>query len=477
MRSRLSLAAIRRVPPFALAGLAAALVVHVWLAASIISQPLGVNTLPDERSVLWPFSQSFVHMSGPGADLYSVVEAGSRLRAGENPYNFFVNSGRLPYLYPFRYLPGAAYIVSLPLSYIAPRPLFVGWALLLEATLFVFVILILRAAPGRWWGPALAILLLLSFPFFVELHMGQFSFLAMALAGMALLVRSKLLRAGLIVFGALLKIFPVLAAVPLLLTGKAGDGRTVVARSGWTLPAGLALLCLSQLALFLVFGDWWRLFYAINYQKWSGLVGGNFSPLYGIYLLSGDLGYVWTNAAWRKLQSAASLLAFLPVLWLVWRRRGAELLVSGAALLLAFLVCLVATWEHTYSAVVACGVLLCLGLARRRELALSSGARVVGSGSCWSDGSSLAMLGFGLCVWAALPTPYFLLSGGSEGMQVDPVSAWPRSAAYLYVFWKVLPLLGLYGTALVALFYSPPELPQSEERISPKNDRSIGAGS
>jgi len=165
-----------------------------------------------------------------GVDFNAVYMAGYYIRSGESLYRVPTQDEGIPHT-RFRYPPPAAWIVGLPASLIPKRHYALGgimWAVLLECLLILNINLSIRHA-GKGAPPVvLAAFWLLFFPFAVEMHMGQFSFLAGCfIFWSALALRRE--RPGLAVLlwipAVLLKIYPFLL-VPVYVR-RAGWRRTV----------------------------------------------------------------------------------------------------------------------------------------------------------------------------------------------------------------------------------------------------------
>ena len=169
--------------------IASALIVHVVLVVSIARQPFDVNVgSPAQRSLIWSLHNDTVHRAGPGVDFFGIYQAGLQVRAGRSPYRGVVGPSPLPYAYPYRYLPIVAETFGRVALLASPRVAYLGWLSVLEMTLLLLCAGLLRRAPSlwlRWVGPCI---LLLSSPYLLELHMGQFSFMTAALLVVALVL-------------------------------------------------------------------------------------------------------------------------------------------------------------------------------------------------------------------------------------------------------------------------------------------------
>jgi hypothetical protein len=425
----------REAPLLIRLALAAALALHLAVLVSIARQPLDVNVAaPDQRSLIWPLHNDTVHRIGPGADFFCVYHAGLQLRAGRSPYQPAAGREAVPYYYPFRYLPIVAETLGRAVVAVGPRAAYLAWLSVLEATLLLLCLGLLRYAPSeslRWVGPCL---LLLSSPYFLELHMGQFSFLTAALYVTALILctteslyrRLAWLAAATYAGAVLLKIFP-LVAFPALMRNRTGRRCAAIA---------VGSLLVSAVPLFLLHGDWWRDFAAANLSagQMSGLDAGNHGLLFVVFQAARDLGLNWTPQRWKITCWTAQILFLGAASLAALMSRPPSPIVSGAALYLGHTLSYFQIWEHHLSGAVVVGVALLWGLegsdARRWER-LTATAAVV-------------------CL--ALPTPFRLFDHALDVHLWDPSGTWPHYAHYLLPLCKAGPALALYGVSLSTLF-------------------------
>ncbi|MHB8419040.1 MAG: glycosyltransferase 87 family protein [Myxococcales bacterium] len=414
------------------AALAVAAAVHLILVVSIARQPFDVNFAhPEARSLIWRVHSATIHRAGPAADFLVMYQVGRQLEAGHSPYGYSAPVAGVPYYYPFRYLPIVAETLGRALTVFRPRTGWLLWIGLLEAVLAAVAVVLARAAPSptlRWAGPCL---LLLSSPYFLELHMGQFSFLTAALFVTALLAISGQgrVREGVAwasyAASALLKVVPIVA-LPALVRDRRGRRCAAVA---------VILMVGLSLPLFWAHPDWWRDFAETNLNggRMAGLDNDNHGFMKVVFLIGQDVGLAWNPARWglaiRAAQAlflgAASLLAFLA---------GDAFLIGGTALYLGFTLSYSAVWEHHMSGILVVGLALLWGLAGD---AASSASRA---------------LAWGALVVLALPTPFFFFDRHPDPRVWDPSGPWPHYALYLMPLSKAGPVLVLYGVALWALW-------------------------
>ncbi|HUK61973.1 MAG TPA: glycosyltransferase 87 family protein, partial [Dongiaceae bacterium] len=182
--------------------MALAALAHVAIVATLFAGP---------RPVFWRLHNDTVHRAGPGADFYGLYHAAWNMAHGASPYDLHPDPVT-PYFYPFRYLPIVAE-AGRPLLLVPPATAHRIWIVADEAILLALVLVLARRFPGRGLRSFAIVTLLLSSPFFLELYMGQFTFAAIALAAIGLLVPWG---APVYAAGSVLKVVPMLAAPALV---------------------------------------------------------------------------------------------------------------------------------------------------------------------------------------------------------------------------------------------------------------------
>jgi hypothetical protein len=288
------------------------------------------------------------------------------------------------------------------------------WVVLVELSLLLFLRvwwLSPADAKARRWG---TVLLLLSTPFFLELHVGQFTFLATAVCATAMLlprsdVRGRL-SAGVLAFsGVFLKLFP-LAALPAMRSRP------------FRAPLVGALAAVAVLgAGALVYPDASRELLRLNaFDDTARPHPGHISLLhvFRLILVAGGLpvsGETWGVVA--PLVLVAGLAAIAILVWR-WRLDGVPAFVL---LMLGFLLLFYRAGEHHWSATL---LLSALGLSTL------DGARI---------DHHEALLGRVCLVLVAAPTTFMWLSSDA--------SQWSTAETLLLQALKVIP--GLLIFALV----------------------------
>lgn len=124
-----------------------------------------------------PFFNDTVHRFGPGADFFALYQAGHSALHGESIYRFTPGTTVIPYAYPFRYLPISAYTVGALLTLVPPAVAYALWLGVCEVVLLTNVRVTYTRTGKGLRGALLAALWLVFTPYFLELWVGQFTFL------------------------------------------------------------------------------------------------------------------------------------------------------------------------------------------------------------------------------------------------------------------------------------------------------------
>ncbi len=414
----------------------AALAAHLAVVVSLLREPLDASRAPpDQRSFVWPLFADTTHRRGPAADFFGVYDAGVQPASPEDLYVDITRPDmvptRVPYGYPFRYLPAVAYTFAPALRILPPRAAYVGWVFVVEAALAAAIATLWRAAPSSGTRVFCATILLLSFPYFLELYMGQFTFVSMALtlAGVGLLAGSRgprLRSAGIVAFGVscLLKLLPLVVAPAIV--KKRGGLRVVL--------GVLAVVIVSSALYFPLHPAAWEAFLRVNGGgKMDGLDAGNHGLLYVAYRLTKAAGVTWSGRSWSTVAVVWQIVALSAVGVLVLAARGRSVVFGAATLIAGFVLSYVHVWEHHYSATILAGLAILVELAR---------ADGRGSRRVYAVGVALVLL--------ALPTPFVLLDPHPDPAVWDPSPAW-GALAILPPLCKVLPTVVVIAVALHAL--------------------------
>lgn len=400
-----------------------ALALHLTMAISVATQSVGFNRpRAATRPLFWRLHNDAAHRVGPGADFFAIYHAGVQRAAGVSPYEHAERQRRTPDFYGFRYLPFAAQTLGRAAQALPPRVAYLTWLALLELLLGATLWCVGRQLGEERWRAFAWIALLVSTPYWLELHMGQFTFATFALlfCGLAALEAGRWRAASLgLAAAALLKVFP-LAALAAVLRQRRGF---VVC----CLVAG-AVVAVS-LPYFAAHPEDWRRFAGANFggAATAGMHSGNHGTLYVLHLLGDAVLGRWPAAGFARFAALWQMLALGGTAALVlWARPRA--LLGGAALMFAHVASYKEVWEHHYSGVVvaALALLACeLAAGHRRR------AQLVAA-----------------CVVAlALPTPFVLIDHTPPEV-VDPSRGWALWARVLLPACKALPTLVLWALAL-----------------------------
>jgi hypothetical protein len=434
--ARVSSAERREVTPPLLWLLAAPVVVlHFLLVISVARQPLGVNDVRGAyRSPIWAMHNDTIHRIGPGADFFAVYHAGRALRADLDPYTDVEEPRVTPYWFPYRYLPVVGQTIGWLATLFAPRTAYLLWIAVLETSLWLLAFLLLRACAALWLRVLSLGALLLSSPYFLELHMGQFTFITCVLVAVAMLLLSRrhaawgTRAAGAIAYASatLLKVFPVVCAPALV-------------RHRRYLPAlGLSafLLLGTGLPYFIAHPAQWQAFSAMNLSQPRGTMsGGNFGFLYLVRLLTSDIGPGWQEEQWVSFTTTWRMLLLGGTALAVLLSRSSDATVGTAAMMLAHFVTYADVWEHHASGIIVIGLLLLWALDQREGDA-PAGRR----GAFISAGAAVVLL--------ALPTPFALLDVAKDVSVWDVSRDWSNAASASVVVCKALPAAVLLAVAL-----------------------------
>ncbi|HEY2517139.1 MAG TPA: glycosyltransferase 87 family protein [Polyangiaceae bacterium] len=432
-----------RLPRWVWFGAAVALAIHVVVLVSIVRQPLDAAHAPAGRSLVWPLYADTTHRKGPAADFFGVYDAGVQPASPQDLYVDINNPAfpptRVPYGYPYRYLPVIAYTLSPVLRLFSPHAAYLAWIALIEATLAASLVVLWKRAQGAATKLFVAATLLVSFPYFLELHMGQFTFVAIALALAALALRerdgppaARALGAVAFVSTVLLKLFPLVTTPALLRTRR---GARLVA-----LALGLAVV--TSAVYFIGRPGALEAFASVNTGgKMDGLDAGNHGLLYVFHRTTTMAGVSWTPTSWTIVTTVwqLGLLAAVGLVVLLARRCSA--VVGGALLVVAFVLSYVHVWEHHYSATILAALAILVSLER--------------CDGGWSPRVRALAVAVALLT---LPTPFVLLDPHPDPAVWDPSLGWGLWAL-LPPLCKALPALLVLGVGIRAVAASGFALP------------------
>jgi len=316
-----------------------------------------------------PLFNDTCHRFGPGGDFFSIYAAGVKARAGQSVYTLGGHVPTVPYAYAFRYAPLVAYTLGAALSCLPAIAAYALWLIACEMALLRNLRLTLALAPDRRTGYVAAALWLLFTPYYLELFVGQFTFITASLVFWAYLgwrdeVRLPSRKAdGLWAAAVWLKMMPLLFLPVVLLRGR------------WkcALAAGLVLAATSA-AYFGRFPQDWAVFAATNAQEAPAGHAGNLGLMAFLFHAVGERPQAYATA-----RAVALVLVGASLAWLTYRSwksmrdwksmRGqsgdaeGRLLALYAGCAAAYLLAYKDVWEHHYVLLLPPLVLLAL----RRE--------------------------------------------------------------------------------------------------------------
>lgn len=405
----------------------AALITHLGVIFSVAQQPLGIHDGPVERrNVVWSLHRDMTVTDGPAGDFFAIYAAGEP----DTPP---------PYGYSYRYLPIVGQTLGRLAATMPPQAAWWSWILVLECLLVGLVVSWWRRVSDwrlRSFGP---VLLLLSSPYWLEVHMGQFTFATVAVLVLGLQAteippragslpprrwRTKL-AAGTLGVAALLKVFP-LVVLPAWIRQRSSATSAALA---------ISVVVLLSVPAFLLDPQSWTTFYEANFSApTGGMNTGNFGVVYLLHELAFEFGPDWIAASWSGFSTGfrAAVLLLSATLALLSRRRS--LLAGSTLMLLAHFVSYFHVWEHHMSGVVVLGLVLLLTLIQSPEE--HSSAQPYRPRPAIIGGVILAL------ILLALPTPFAAL---------DKAHDWDFSRRVALVSSKALPTLALYLIAFAAL--------------------------
>ena len=337
------------------AAIGCAAVLHVVLVWSVVSQTPDGNAPPTSPrfltarlffdAVTWP---------GPGGDFYALYHAGLQARRGGSPHDRTTIDGDPPYYFRYIYSPLLAQTLGWCLTLLPPRGAYFLWLGATEACLWTWLVLLWRADAPLSSRTFAGVALLAGQPFILELHMGQFTFVAVALALFAARRWQTAWGAVLLSMAIVLKTFP-LVVIPAFL-GR-GSRRLLI--------AGLA----SAGAVFLssVLGPRGSGHVALGMvDTIGGPHPGAESLSQAIYTIAMAVSGAWLPAALPWLPAIVGALCVGMTGWIVLHRRESALL-GACAMLMAFFLGFLHVWEHHYSAVLLIDLVALVEISRTAQ--------------------------------------------------------------------------------------------------------------
>ena len=368
-----------------------------------------------------------------GIDFFSIYQGGVYALDNHPIYSWDVSS-EVPYSAPYRYLPFFAYTVAAAFTVLPPWTGYWLWVALNELMLFMNAWLTFRVAPDRRWGFIAAGMWFAFTPLYLELYMGQWSFLMatlMLLTAIAL-VRGQEFRAG----------APWITSI-MVKTNSAILGPIFLRAGYWRVlvVAGCLLVALNA-PYFIARPGEWDLFARLNLRGlWFH------EPITERQLASGDLGGVaWLQTVWFALdpdgtgiptavKRAYVILIVAGSFFATFLPRRMDRVATFAIWLSAYFLAYISVWEHHYVMLLPPLVALVALRPRFRPVALVTFAFV------------------------AIPTPYAIIEHTVADAQLpaeelrgffgSPQLYWPAWAGVWHHSAKTLPVFALWSYLLI----------------------------
>jgi hypothetical protein len=141
--------------------------------------------------LLNPLFDDAMHRTGKGADFFAVYQAGTNLMDGISIYSTAPVRQEVPYYYPYRYHPFVALTVGLSAQLLPPFVAYGVWIILLQLLLVVNAFKTWLLFQDKVQASLAVSLWLVFSPLYLELFMGQFSFVMASLMFWTLLAWMK----------------------------------------------------------------------------------------------------------------------------------------------------------------------------------------------------------------------------------------------------------------------------------------------
>ena len=357
-----------------------------------------------------------------GIDFFSIYQGGLYALENHSIYDWTAVDG-VPYAAPYRYLPFFAYTAGVALTVIPPWTGYWLWVSLIEVMLVFNAWQSYRLAEDRRWGLIAAAMWFAFTPLYLELYMGQWSFL---MATLMLLTAIGLMRGSEAGAGA-----PWLASV-LAKTNSALLGAIFLRMRYWRAIAGAGVLLLALNApYFIARPDDWDLFARMNLRNlWFH------EELTPALLASGDLsGTAWLQTVWFSFDpDGTGMPAIVKRTFVIAIIGGSfavtllprklDIVAAFATWTCAYFLAYLSVWEHHFVMMLPALALLVALRPQYRPIALFA------------------------FVFIALPTPYFIIENtvadGELTNYGSPQFFWPSWAGILHHSAKTVPMFVLW---------------------------------
>lgn len=432
--------------------IAVSLCLHIYVVYTIMRQPLDVNRyLGTPRSAIWALHHDTIHRIGPGADLFAIYHAGRALRHGKSPYEKDEGEELSTYFYSFRYLPIVGQTIGRSLIQLSPRTAYVLWICILEGFLSMLIFILRRRTKSRRLRCFSTCVLLLSSPYFLELHMGQFTFIAVSMLSIGMLIQeypkgkaglwASILCAMSFASATLLKIFPSVVS-PAFIRHR---------RYWLSLALAVVVILGTAVPYFVLHPYDWVLFYRTNISSTTGgMHAGNYGLMYLIHLVAGQLRLTWFSDHWIGFLSFWRVVALSITGFIVLFSRCRRVIIGSAIMIFAHFLSYAHVWEHHMSGAIAIGLPLLLVV---NDKASRSRRKTI-----------MALLVISLLL-LALPTPFALFDRDKDPLAWDPAVDWAPYVKGLLALSKVVPTMILYLICATMLVKAGFALPWRGRRV------------
>ncbi|HEY5950370.1 MAG TPA: glycosyltransferase family 87 protein, partial [Kofleriaceae bacterium] len=309
--------------------LVAGAAIHVVLAIALAA------------GALRPFYNDIRNRPGPAADFFAVYHAGRQVWTGRSPFAHDERPRVTPsYFAPFRYPPGVAWTLGVAIAKVKPWIAYAVWIVVLEALLVLGIVrmreLIANPAHLAWTRAAW-----LAFPpWFLELWMGQFTFVAAMLTFLAILQWRRdrpRSAAAMWAVACALKLFPLTLAPAVVMRRRFG----AIAAALLVTAAALAPLLATEGAFAGFFG------LNVGAPEPTEVHAGNFSLLVLLHrIVEAITGAAPDAATWIWVARGLAVGFAAVVTAAMWRARRDDLALSAAAALWLLPLISKDSWEH-----------------------------------------------------------------------------------------------------------------------------------
>lgn len=416
------------------------IILHLFIVYSIISQPLNVNSQQNvnKRSIIWTLYNDTVHRIGPGADFFSIYHAGIMMKRGFTPYERNEEPSVTPYFFDFRYLPIVGSTLGKFFIQFSPSVAYKLWVILLEIILGTLIVVISKRIINRPLRCFFCCILLLNSPYFLEVHMGQFTFVTIALFTIGVVIqeypkdwfiglRAKLLNLFTFTISIILKVVTIITGAVLIRF-----------RRYWlSLLFATVVLILTSVPYI---PDDMNIFINLNFSHpIGGLDVGNFSMPYFIYLFAKDHQFMWILNGWNQFLSIWRIVILGLTALLVVLTKNRKVGILSSSLLLAHFISYIHVWEHHMSGVIVIGTLLLFEIFNE---------------TIDKRNSLIIILILFALVLLAIPTPFTIFDTVKDTIVWDASINWSPYQRYFLILSKIGPVFLLYIISILIMIKS-----------------------